>query len=101
MTTEPEKIPTTRKIKIIEKYAILEVELKKHITSDLFPNLEDIDIADLVFIITYTFMGVNTLLQYDNKIREMMKDNNIDVINEKMETIAPLVKDFVVWLKNL
>lgn len=101
MATEPEKVPTTRKVQIIQKYALLEVELKKHITSDLFPNLEDIDIADLVFIITYTFMGINSLLQYDNKIREMMKDNNIDVINEKIESIAPLVMDFVVWLKNL
>ena len=101
MAIEPEKVPTTRKVQIIQKYALLEVELKKHITSDLFPNLEDIDIADLVFIITYTFMGINSLLQYDNKIREMMKDNNIDVINEKIESIAPLVMDFVVWLKNL
>lgn len=99
MATDP--APTTRKIQITQKYALLEVELKKHINSDLFPCLDDIDVADLIFLITYTFMGMNSLVQFDSKIRQMMRDNNIEVINENIEIIAPLVMDFVVWLRNL
>ena len=40
---------TTRKELIVEKYCILEKELLKFIDQDILPDIEDIDICDIVF----------------------------------------------------
>ena len=48
---------TTRKTLIVERYGALEVELKKHLDAELFPSLDSVDIADLVYLITISFLG--------------------------------------------
>ena len=55
---------TTRKELILAKFSVLESKLKELINGDVFPSLSEIDIADLVYLVTLTFMGINTILQY-------------------------------------
>ena len=92
---------TTRKELIVEKYCILEKELLKFIDQDILPDIEDIDICDIVFIITYQFMGIETEKDYEKKIVEMIKLNDLEVSKENLNSIVPLISSFVQWLKQL
>ena len=91
----------TRKELIIEKYDKLERELGDYLDRDIFPNLNDIDICDMVFLITYQFMNIETNEQYTIKIKEMLQSNNIIITQDKLIAIVPLISVFVKWLKQL
>lgn len=92
---------TTRKELIVEKYCILEKSLLKYIDVDILPNLEEIDVSDMVFIITYQFTNITTESQYANKINEMIQSNGLVISPEKMIHIVPLISNFVQWLKQI
>ena len=92
---------TTRKELIVEKYLLLETELKKYVTDDIFPSLDCIDVADLVYYITLIFLGVTTDEQYRIKIRELLTTNNIKISDTNIGIIVPLIRDFVKWMKEL
>ena len=92
---------TTRKALIIGKYVELEAKLKNHFDSTLFPSLEDIDLADLVYYITMIFLGVITDLHFNSKIQELLDTNGVKVSNEVFQIISPLIIDFVKWLRVL
>ena len=92
---------TTRKTLIIERYGALEVELKKHMKAELFPSLDSVDIADLVYFITLTFVGVDSEGQYSAKIRELMDGNGVKVDGPTFDIIVPLIRNFVAWMKLL
>ena len=96
-----EKGPVTRKHLIVQRYTVLEKELKKHIVEDIFPSLDDIDIADLVYFITMLFLGITTEAQYEVKIREIIDANDIVVSKAVFELILPQIMDFVEWMKVL
>ena len=64
---------TKRKELIVEKYCILEKELLKFLDCDILPNIEDVDVCDIVFIITYQFLGIETKEEYEKKIIEMIR----------------------------
>lgn len=95
------KPPATRKQLIVQKYTALEKDLKKYIKEDIFPSLDSIDLADLVYFITILFMGISTDAQYVVKVKELMDTNNITVSDEVFVIIFPLIKDFVEWLKGI
>ena len=42
-----------RKELIVEKYCILEKELVKFLDCDILPDIKDVDVCDILFIITY------------------------------------------------
>lgn len=92
---------TTRKQLIISKYIELTTELKTHFDDELFPSLEDIDLCDLVYYITFTFLGVKTPLQYHGKILELISTNGIKMSDEVLQKVAPLIIDFVDWIRAL
>lgn len=92
---------TTRKELIVGKYTALETELKKHFDNTLFPSLEDIDLADLVYYITMIFLGTITDLQFHAKIRELLDTNGVKVSDDVFQKIAPLIIDFVQWMRAL
>ena len=46
---------TKRKEIIVEKYCILEKKLLKFLDCDILPDIEDVDVYDILFIITYQF----------------------------------------------
>ena len=92
---------TTRKELIVEKYLLLETELKQYVTDDIFPSLDTIDVADLVYYITLIFLGVTTDEQYKIKIRELLITNGIKISDTNIGIIIPLIQSFVEWMKAL
>lgn len=92
---------TTRKTLIVERYGALEVELKKHLDAELFPSLDSVDVADLVYFITLTFVGVDSEEQYGAKIRELMDGNGVKVDGPTFDIVAPPIREFVAWMKLL
>ena len=92
---------TTRKELIIEKYCILEKQLLNFLDADILPDIDDVDICDIVFIITFQFLGIETEEQYEKKITEMIKSNNLEVSKENLKSVVPLISSFVQWLKQL
>ena len=92
---------STRKELIIEKYCILEKQLLDFLDADILPDIDDVDICDIVFIITFQFLGIETEEQYEKKITEMIKSNNLEISKEKLSSVVPLISSFVQWLKQL
>ena len=90
----------TRKELIVEKYCILEKELLNFLDHDILPDIEDVEVSDIVFIITYQFLGIETNKQYENKIVEMIKLNNLEVSDTNLKSVVPLITSFVQWLNN-
>ena len=65
----------------------------------LFPTLEEIDLADLIFFITMAFLGLNDPVTMGEKVRELIASNNVTITEENLEKVVPLVIDFVHWLR--
>ena len=63
---------TKRKEIIVEKYFILEKEFLKFLDCDILPDIEDVDVCDIVFIITYQFLGIETKEEYEKITIEMI-----------------------------
>ena len=93
-------MPTQKEL-IVEKCSQLERELSNYLDTDIFPNLDDIDVCDVVFLITYQLMNIDTNEQYKVKIKEMLQSNNLEITEEKLISIVPLISIFVKWLKQL
>ena len=53
----------------------LEKELLKFLDCDILPDIEDVDVCDIVFIITYRFLGkrIETKEEYEKIIIEMIR----------------------------
>ena len=92
---------TTRKELIVEKFTTLEKELKPLFNGTIFPSLEEIDLADLVYYITITFLGIDSEQQYNDKIEELLSSNNIQTTKEVFGKISPKIIEFISWLKKL
>ena len=92
---------TTRRELIVQKYCALELELSQYFDSSLFPSLRNIDLADMVTYITMIFMGIETDADYRVKICELITNNEITVTSVVFDKIAPLIIEFVTWLKQL
>ena len=91
----------TRKELIIEKFLVLEKELKPLFKGTIFPSLEEIDLADLVYFTTITFLGIDSEPQYNEKIKELMESNGYKTTEKVLGEISPKIIDFVSWLKVL
>ena len=92
---------TTRRALIIQKYTALETELKQYFSAELFPSLETIEVSDMVFLLTMTFVGVNDDEQYKEKIASLITSNKITITDDDFDIVCPLITDFVKWLKAL
>ena len=65
---------TTRASLITEKYEILTTELKTFFDAELFPSLDSIDVADLVYFITMNFIGIENPEDFHEKIKDLIVD---------------------------
>jgi len=92
---------TTRKELIIKKYLVLEKELKQYFQEGLFPSLDDVDVGDLVYLLTMTFLGIDSELDYQNKIKELMSCNGLTLSQPLFDKFCPSVIEFIIWLKAL
>ena len=64
---------TKRKELIVEKYCILKKKLHKFLDCDILPDIEDVDVCDIVFIITYQFLGIETKEEYEKIMIETIR----------------------------
>ena len=91
----------SRKDLILHNYMTLEKELQKYIAKDIFPNLEDNDITDVVYFITMSFIGVDTYDQYDCCIKQHLINNNVKLQKDDCEIVVDLIREFIIWLKTI
>ena len=93
----------TIKMLIAEKY----VEFKSTINTkfdnefnDLFPNIDDIDIVDLLYFFNLKFASPN-----DDENKQAVKDiaqvYKITISDNKFDDLFIIVNDFIKFLKNL
>ena len=91
---------TTRAELIIEKLKNLEQNLKPYMMNSMF-SLEDsgYDLADIVYILSVTFMNINTEIEYKQKIKELilMQEPKFD----QFDKVYPIVLAFIVFFKSL
>lgn len=91
----------TRKELIVNKIVALEKAIENYVDKSLFPSLDEIDVCDLVFYITFTFVGLNDSVSMGNKIKELIVANNVTITEGNLEKVVSLVTDFIMWLKVL
>ena len=91
-------VKTTRKLLIIEKYNELINKLKEYITVDIFPSLDDIDIADLVFFVSLNFAGSKN--NYQEALKDLIDCHNIKLDDETFIEVYNVVHPFILWFKN-
>ena len=95
---------TTRKIMIKNKYIEFnDILIKNEFTDEmqLFPSLEDLDIADLTYLLTMTFMGITQEEQFKDKIQEMAKLNDVTLTDTKLDILTPMLTEFMIWMRSL
>ena len=92
---------TTRKELIINKYCKLENKLLEYLDKSIFPNLDEIDISDVVFLLTYQFLNINTDDEYSIKIKEIILCHELTVKESDLVVILPLIIEFIKWIKQL
>ena len=96
---------TTRKQLIIEKYSILKEQIMRYTNQDSFfgisDDINDDSIADLVFYTTMLFVGIDTDIQYENKIQELFELNQVNIAKENELKVIEIIREFVQWLKLL
>jgi len=92
----------TRKELIVERYTALESELKALVPqATMFPSLDEVDTADLVYYITMVFLGVNGDEGFQAKLFELSGIHNIQLTSEVMGEVSPKIRQFVEWLRQL
>ena len=88
----------TRGELITEKISILQDNLKPYMINKMF-SLEDYDLADIVYLLSVTFMNINTEDEYKQKIKELilLQEPKFD----QFEKIYPFVLEFITFFKSL
>ena len=68
--------------------------------NDLFPNIDNIDIVDLLFFFNLKFASSN-----DDENKQAVKDiasiYKIDILDDKFDELFIYVNDFINFLKNI
>ena len=91
----------TRRELITEKYNVLGEKMKKYTDEQIFPSLEDIDVADLVYFISMTFLGAQDDEGCRERLNDIIETHNIKLTVEAFNGVYPCVKDFLDWLKSI
>ena len=92
---------STRRELIVNKIIALEKTLEEWVDKSLFPSLDDIDVCDLVFYITFTFVGLTEPVSLGEKIKELIYANNVTIREENLQKVVPLVIDFIMSMRVL
>jgi len=87
----------TRKDLIIKNYVKVQNELKPLLTDKcLLPNIEDIDIIDLLYYLNLYFYSDDI----DTSVRILMNVKSIKFENEEAKNkVIDIIKPFIYWLK--
>ena len=101
-----DKYLTPRTRKIITKrdlirmlYSQFQAEINQIVDlSYIFPSIDEIDTAELVFLISYTFPpSCNT----KHTLYELILIQNIQISNEKIVEILPIVDNFLIRFRSI
>ena len=95
---------TTRKIMIKNKYIEFnDILIKNEFTDEmaLFPSLEDLDITDLTYLLTLTFMGITKEEQFKNKVQELAELSDVKLTDDKLNILSTLIYNFMNWMRAL
>ena len=89
---------STRGEILIEKLKKLETDLKPYMKNNIF-SLDDYDLADIVYLLSYTFMNINSEDEYKQKIKEfiLMQEPKFD----QFESVYPILIEFIVFFKSM
>ena len=91
----------TRRELIVEKYNALCTELELLTPDPFLPSLDEVDVADLIYFITITFLGCADDLACQLRLREILDIHRIQLSNETFALMYPLVKEFLEFVKIL
>ena len=87
----------TRKDKIIKKYLEIENEIRKITDKTILSNIDSFDIVDLVLYIDYIISSSTDLRE---TAQTLIKQNKIELTEEEIEKLIPLVENFVVFFND-
>jgi hypothetical protein len=91
----------TRAILITERYNTLTAKLKTFFDAELFPSLDSIDVADLVFFVSVKFVGIEKPEDFEGIITDLITCHGFKITDEQLITVVPLIRDFMLWLRDL
>ena len=80
---------SSRKEIIIKKYIDFQEKIKNVINIDIFPNLEDIDLVDLLLYFNIYFQNNNNYL---NTINDLLFLKNIVIDEKELNKIMPIIE---------
>ena len=95
---------TTRKMLIKNKYNEFHSFLKENDFNNeltLFPSLDEIDIADLTYLLTMTFLGITTDDDFKRKISELAEISDVKLTDDKLNILTGLMTKFMLWMREL
>ena len=87
----------TRKDKIIKKYLEIQNEIKTITDKTILPYLDSFDIVDLILYIDYIISSSTDLRE---TALTLIKQNKIELTEEEIEKLIPLVENFVVFFND-
>jgi hypothetical protein len=87
----------TRKDKIIKKYLEIQNEIKTITDKSILPHLDSFDIVDLILYIDYIISSSTDLRE---TALTLIKKNKIELTEEEIEKLIPLVENFVVFFND-
>ncbi len=87
---------TTKKDHLTKGYLNFIEEVKKIIDVDIFPNLEDVDITDVLLFFNISFMGCD---DYEDIIRGLIMINGVEISDEKFKILLPITTKYINDLK--
>ena len=87
---------TTKKDVIIKKYLEYQNEVKQYVDFSIFPDLEDMDILDLLIYFNMYFNVGNP--NPEKVIRDMIQLNRVEINENDLKVVIPISLKFIDWL---
>ena len=83
---------------LIKKYVELTNKLKDYIDVDLLPNINEVDLIDVIYLINLSFP-----IDSDYKIclESLLEMNNIELNKNKFEEVYKIINDYLIWYRSL
>jgi hypothetical protein len=89
---------STKKAVLIRTYLKYQQEIKEIINCTIFPDIEEIDIVDLLVLFNMYFNDLNT--NPENSIKDLINLYKIEISKEDLEKVIPITLKFIKWLKH-
>jgi hypothetical protein len=90
----------TRKELITQKYLELTAKLRGHIAEDLFPSIDDVDIADLIFFFNLYFQDAPSG-GYTQPLLDILDCKGIKLDPATFAAVLDIITPFADWFNHL